>query len=174
MCVDRASRPLTYGQIVVRVSLATLPLAAISLANEFFITFGTSFPSTIFWVCASGWLVLLFVAGVLATRSTGSVPAGTAAGLIVGVRSGVVYLGAAGAILGLLYSSQAFVFCFGGCPPPPPPSLATVWDGILKSLGFVSIPIVVGGGCGLLGGVLGYWLYRWSPSVRAARRSSAS
>jgi hypothetical protein len=175
MRVGRDSRPLAYRQIIVLLSLATLPLAAISLTDAFVLsqTSDSSFVITLLLVCASGWLVLLFLGGVLATWSTSSVPAGAAAGLVVGLLSGLVYLVAGGALAGLLYSSQAFTFCYGGCPPPPPPTLATVGNEILGSLGiFGGIPIVVGAGCGLLGGILGlvlHWLRRSKSSSTLLR-----
>jgi hypothetical protein len=165
MCVDRGSRPLTYRQIIVRVSLATLPLAAISIADGLFLGYGSGL-TTLFWVCASGWLVLLFLAGVLATRATGSLPAGAAAGLFVGLISSLVYLAVGSMLNALLHPSTGFVVCDPPCMPPPP-SFASVVNEIIASLPFSSISIVLGGGCGLLGGILGLLLHR-------LRRSQAS
>ena len=161
MRVGCGSRPLTYRQIIVRVSLATLPVAAISLADGLFLDYGFGL-TTLFWICASGWLVLLFLAGALATRATGSVPAGTAAGLVVGLVSSLVYLVVGSMLSGLLHPSTGVVVCDPPCTPPPP-SFASVTEGIVASLPFSVISMVLGGGCGLLGGVLErllHWLRR--------------
>jgi hypothetical protein len=149
----------------VRVSLATLPVAAISFAAEFFLGYGSGLTTpfwTLIWVCASGWLVLLFLAGALATRATGSVPAGAAAGLVVGLISSLVYLVSGSTLHALLHPSTGFIVCDPPCVPPQP-SFASVANEIITFLPVSGISIVLGGGCELLGRMLArllQWLRR--------------
>jgi hypothetical protein len=172
MRVGRGSRPLTYRQSIVRVSLATLPVAAISLADAFiiigYVPGLTTLFWTLFWVCASGWLVLLFLAGALARRATGSVPAGAGAGLVVGLISSLVYLVIGSTLHTLLHPSTGFVVCDPPCVPPTP-SFALVANEIITFLPLSGISMVLGGGCGLLGGMLARLLH-W---LRCSQSSSA-
>jgi hypothetical protein len=154
------------------VGLATLPLAAISIADQI-INAGSYtgsglnstsaiYSGTIFWVCASGWLVLMCVAGVLAARATGTIRAGAGAGIVAGLLSGLVYTVAGALFGGLLSPSTGSGICYKAClPAPPQPWFATVEEGIIYgTLIFGLLAVMFGAGCGLLGAVLGRWLHR--------------